>query len=56
MTPRDDGFRMPGEFAPHQRTLIAWPARTVGMSDGWARHLNQAKDDWAAVARAVAAF
>ena len=47
-TPRDDGFRMPAEFAPHQGTLMAWPARTVGMSDWWAGHLDQAKDDWAA--------
>jgi agmatine deiminase len=51
-TPRSDGFRMPPEFAPHQGTLMAWPART----DFWAQHLGHAKDDYAAMARAVAAF
>jgi agmatine deiminase len=55
-TPRDDGFRMPGEFAPHQRTLMAWPARTVGVDSWWTDHLEQSKDDWAAVARAIAGF
>jgi agmatine deiminase len=51
-TPRADGFSMPAEFAPHQRTLMAWPAR----SDLWGGHLDHAKDDYAAVARAVAGF
>jgi glycine/D-amino acid oxidase-like deaminating enzyme len=51
-TPRSDGFHMPPEFAPHQGTLMAWPART----DFWAQHLGHAKDDYAAMARAVAAF
>jgi agmatine deiminase len=51
-TPRSDGFSMPPEFGPHQGTLMAWPART----DFWSRHLDAAKDDYAAVARAVGAF
>jgi agmatine deiminase len=55
-TPRSDGFRMPAEFAPHQRTLMAWPARTVGVPGWWTDHLDHAKDDWAAMARAVASF
>jgi agmatine deiminase len=55
-TPRDDGFRMPGEFAPHQRTLMAWPARTEGVPDWWGAFLDPSKDAWAAVARAVAGF
>jgi agmatine deiminase len=51
-TPREDGFAMPAEFAPHQGTLMAWPAR-----DGWwGALLDAAKDEWAGVARAVAAF
>lgn len=50
--PRADGFAMPAEFAPHQATLMAWPAR----SDLWGALLDRAKDEWAAVARAVAAF
>src|SRR5690348_12382626 len=55
-TPRDDGFRMPPEFAPHQRTLMAWPARVDVVPDWWAEHLDDAKKEWAAVARAIAAF
>ena len=26
-TPAADGFSMPAEWAPHERTLVAWPAR-----------------------------
>jgi agmatine deiminase len=55
-TPRDDGFSMPPEFGRHQRTLMAWPARTVGVPDWWTDHLEDSKHDWAAVARAVAGF
>jgi agmatine deiminase len=43
---------MPPEFGRHQRTLMAWPARL----DLWAGHAERAEDDYAAVARAVAAF
>jgi agmatine deiminase len=50
--PRADGFAMPAEFAPHQATLMAWPARV----DLWGATLDRAKDEWAAVARAVTAF
>lgn len=28
MTPRDDGFRMPPEWGPHQAALMAWPTKT----------------------------
>jgi agmatine deiminase len=51
-TPREDGFAMPAEFAPHQGTLMAWPAR----DEWWGALLDAAKDEWAGVARAVAAF
>jgi agmatine deiminase len=51
-TPREDGFSMPAEFSPHQATLMSWPAR----EDWWGPMIDLAKDDWAAVARAVAAF
>ncbi|HZB78319.1 MAG TPA: agmatine deiminase family protein [Actinomycetota bacterium] len=50
--PRADGFAMPAESAPHQATLMAWPARV----DLWGAMLDRAKDEWAAVARAVAAY
>src|SRR5262249_51550471 len=55
-TPRNDGFRMPAEFARHQRTLMAWPARDAGVESWWIDHFEQSKDDWATMARAVAAF
>jgi agmatine deiminase len=51
-TPREDGFAMPAEYAPHQGTLMAWPAR----DEWWGALLDAAKDEWAGVARAVAAF
>lgn len=51
-TPRVDGFRMPPEFAAHRGTLMAWPTR----ESLWGRHFEAAKDDYAAVARAVASF
>jgi agmatine deiminase len=43
---------MPAEWAPHERTLMAWPAR----ASIWGEHLDQAKSDYAAMATAVAAF
>jgi agmatine deiminase len=50
--PRADGLAMPAEFAPHQGTLMAWPAR----DEWWGALLDAARDEWAGVARAVAAF
>ncbi len=29
--PKEDGFRMPGEFEPHRGTYIIWPERP----DNW---------------------
>ena len=43
---------MPAEWAPHERTLMAWPARL----ELWGAQLAQAKSDYAATATAVAAF
>ena len=51
-TPRAAGFAMPAEWTPHERTLMAWPVRR----DLWNESLAQARDDYAAVARAIAAF
>ena len=53
-TPRDDGFRMPAEWAPHRATLMSWP--TVTRRDFWGDLFGQAKADWATVANAVASF
>jgi agmatine deiminase len=43
---------MPAEWAPHERTLMAWPTRR----EVWGAELAQAKADYAATANAVAAF
>jgi agmatine deiminase len=43
---------MPAEWAPHERTLMAWPARP----ELWRGQLAQAKADYAATATAIAAF
>ena len=51
-TPRAAGFAMPAEWGPHERTLMAWPARAELWGDGMA----EAKRDYATIARAVAAF
>ena len=51
-TPRADGFAMPAEFDAHQATWMSWPTnRSL-----WNGHLVAARDEWAATARAVAAF
>lgn len=33
-TPKKDGFRMPGEFEPHEASWIIWPERTDTWRDG----------------------
>jgi agmatine deiminase len=43
---------MPAEWAPHERTLMAWPAR----AQLWGAQLAQAKADYAATATAIASF
>jgi agmatine deiminase len=45
-------FRMPAEWAPHERTLMAWPAR----EEIWEERFDQAKADYAEIANAIAAF
>jgi agmatine deiminase len=47
------GLRMPAEWAPHERTFIAWPAR----EDAWrGTTIEAARDVHAEVVTAVAAF
>ena len=53
-TPREDGFHMPPEWAPHQACLMAWPTRTREAL--WPTLFEEAKDVYAEVARAIAAF
>jgi agmatine deiminase len=52
MTPAQAGFFMPAEWAPHQRTWMAWPAR----KDLWGSRLEEAEAAYAGVARAIARF
>ena len=33
-TPRQDGFRMPGEFEPQKQIFMLWPVRTDNWRDG----------------------
>jgi agmatine deiminase len=50
---RSVGLRMPAEWALHERTLIAWPAR----ADAWrGATIEQAREVHAQVVAAVAAF
>ena len=53
-TPREDGLRMPAEWAPHQATLMEWP--TITRFEFWGDLFDRAKADFAAMANAVAAF
>jgi agmatine deiminase len=51
-TPAQQGLAMPPEWAPHERTLMAWPCRR----ELWGGELAAARAESAAVANAVAAF
>src|SRR5512136_2115260 len=50
-TPYEDGFYMPGEFAPHAGTWMLWPERT----DNWRQGAQPAQRAFVAVATAIAA-
>ena len=50
-TPLADGLRMPAEWSPHERTLIAWPARRAL----WGDRYDEACAVHAQVARVVLA-
>ncbi|HEY8582181.1 MAG TPA: agmatine deiminase family protein [Capillimicrobium sp.] len=43
---------IPPEWAPHERTLMGWPCRL----DLWEDRLEEAKEEYAGVANAIAAF
>jgi agmatine deiminase len=49
-TPAADGYRMPGEFEPHDGCWIAWPERP----DNWRLGAKPAQQAYAAVAEAIA--
>jgi agmatine deiminase len=50
-TPAADGYRMPGEFEPHDGCWMAWPERP----DNWREGARPAQEAYAAVAAAIAA-
>ncbi|MCK7627302.1 agmatine deiminase family protein [Streptomyces sp. RS10V-4] len=52
-TPAADGFRMPPEWAPHERTWMAWPGPNFTFGAEGEESLAEARRAWAAVARAV---
>lgn len=51
-TPHTDGMAMPPEWAPHERCVIAWPAR----ASMWGDLLGAAKDDHAEIARTISRY
>ena len=51
-TPRDDGFRMPGEFEPHRGCWMLWPERP----DNWRLGAKPAEKAFTEVASAIARF
>ncbi|MET7287524.1 agmatine deiminase family protein [Streptomyces sp. NPDC005573] len=53
-TPAADGFRMPAEWTPHERTWMAWPGPNATFADPGS--LAAARRAWAEVARAVRRF
>jgi agmatine deiminase len=51
-TPRADGLAMPAEWAPHERTLMAWPCRR----ELWGEAFGRAKEEYAETANTIARF
>ena len=51
-TPRQDGFRMPGEFEPHAATWMLWPQRP----DNWRLGGKPGQRAFVAVAEAISRF
>jgi agmatine deiminase len=51
-TPREDGFRMPGEFEPHAGCWMLWPER----ADNWRLGAKPAQQCFTAIAAAIARF
>jgi agmatine deiminase len=51
-TPRDDGYRMPGEFEPQDRVYMIWPERP----DVWRDAAKPAQEASASVAEAISRF
>ncbi len=52
MRPADLAYTMPAEWAPHAGCWMAWPKRV----ELWREHLEEAREDYIRVARAIARF
>ncbi|MFI3261209.1 MAG: agmatine deiminase [bacterium] len=50
--PKEDGFRMPGEFEEHEATYIIWPERT----DNWRYGAKPAQEVFIKVANCIAKY
>ena len=51
-SPKQDGYRMPGEFEPQERVYMIWPERT----DNWRGGAKPAQEAYANVAKAISRF
>jgi agmatine deiminase len=51
-TPQEDGFRMPGEFEPHEGCWMLWPQRP----DNWRLGGKPAQEAFVEVAKAISGF
>lgn len=51
-TPKQDGYRMPGEFEPQERVYMVWPQRT----DNWRNGAKPAQEAYSNVAKAISEF
>jgi agmatine deiminase len=51
-TPREDGLHLPARSVRHARTLLSWPCR----AEVFGPLMEQAKKEWAEVARAITRF
>ena len=51
-TPKQDGFRMPGEFEPHSGTYIIWPERP----DNWRNGGKPAQKTFVEVAATIGKY
>ena len=50
--PSSQTWRMPAEWEPHERCLMAWPTR----AELWGAHVERARREYARTAAAIAAF